>query len=52
MLTNYLHCLRGRHRNAWPGLPVQVVEAVPAAAAGVGEVQHLVDFFTSRLTDW
>jgi hypothetical protein len=31
---------------------VQVVEAVPTAATGAGEVQHLVDFFTSRLTDW
>ena len=44
---------RCRHRSLPPLLPpVQVVEAVPAAAGTQGEVAHLAQFFTSRLTDW
>ena len=30
----------------------QVVEAVPTAVASEGEVGHLAQFFTARLTDW
>ncbi|PRW58456.1 MMS19 nucleotide excision repair-like protein isoform X2 [Chlorella sorokiniana] len=34
------------------GVLSEVVEAVPTAASSEGEVGHLAQFFTSRLTDW
>jgi hypothetical protein len=30
----------------------QIVEEVPQAVRSAGDVHHLAEFFTSRLTDW